>query len=335
MSRRSSRPAFTLIELLVVIAIIAILISLLVPAVQKVREAAARTQCQNSLKQLGLSLHNYHDVAKKFPPGTAVKQHFSTPQWPYLLHYLLPYFEQQAYWQAVHYSNPNNANSEWGPREWWVYPGDWTNNPDLGVSLAILLCPSDPGPPTGDNTNTSIYMARSNFLGIFSGTQDSHNWDPQPIPPGERALFTMGPTNALRMGNIMDGTSNTLALGEYVRGIDNVDARGWFYTHRAGSQFLYVTYTPNSAPDDGIDVSGSNIPGFCDAAHNVPSQPCIVDNSNGGGGNNYAISRSFHTGGVNAVFCDGHVAFIPNTIDATVWKYMGYVADGQAVTVSY
>ncbi len=322
------RRGFTLIELLVVIAIIAILISLLVPAVQKVREAAARTQCQNSLKQLGLSLHNYHDVVKKFPPGTYVTSNFAPPEWPYLIHYLLPYFEQQAYYQALH--TPSAYDPEWGPREPWTYPQDWSGPNLNGITISILLCPADPGPTTWIYNNDPPLL-KSNYLGIFSGTQDGHNWNPSTIPQGTRSLFTMGKDKALRMANIMDGTSNTLAMGEYVRGIDTQDTRGIFYSNRAGLQFLYVNYTPNTAvPDDMINVTG-----FCDPAHNAPSQPCTADNGSNGGETNFVSSRSFHTDGVNAVFCDGHVAFIPNTIDANVWKYMGYVADGQAITVSY
>ncbi|HEY4263008.1 MAG TPA: DUF1559 domain-containing protein, partial [Schlesneria sp.] len=96
---KAQKRGFTLIELLVVIAIIAVLIALLLPAVQQARESARRTQCKNNLKQLGLALHNYHDVSKSFPPGTIGRNPGNQPmglgpEWPYLLHFLFPYFDQ-------------------------------------------------------------------------------------------------------------------------------------------------------------------------------------------------------------------------------------------------
>src|SRR5713101_7450232 len=130
-SKTTPRRGFTLIELLVVIAIIAVLIGLLVPAVQKVREAANRTACANNLKQIGLALHNYHDTFKKFPPG-AVGPFASLPQFAGLKHhglgtYLLPYLEQQAL----------ASNYRWDV-SWFDPP----NQPVVKTQLTIWQCPS-------------------------------------------------------------------------------------------------------------------------------------------------------------------------------------------------
>jgi prepilin-type N-terminal cleavage/methylation domain-containing protein/prepilin-type processing-associated H-X9-DG protein len=317
------RPGFTLIELLVVIAIIAVLIGLLLPAVQKVREAAARLKCQNNLKQIGLALHNHHDGQGAFPPGTycSINAWAGDPEpakeWAYLLHYLLPYLEQPALYQAL--SGPGWINARpWGGA---TEQAAWA--PFLRVTIPTLLCPSDGGTPLSTHAGANVPLARTNYLGFFSGTHDRHNWS-QTYPANQRALFTLGKDRATRIASIADGTSNTLAVGEYVRGIGADDSRGWFYSNRAGNQLLYATNTPNSsAPDVLIDY-----PGYCSSGFNQPTQPCTVDDDDGYGGNNTVSSRSRHAGGVNALFCDGHVRFIPNSIPLGTWQNLVWIADG-------
>ncbi len=317
-----NRSGFTLIELLVVIAIIAILIALLVPAVQKVRESAARLQCGNNLKQLGLALHGYHDANKKFPPGTDCSTSgwtSATPnlEWVYFFHYLLPYFEQPGYFQAL-------GAGKWTLNPPWITGGPWA--PLYGVTLPVLLCPSDPGNAISTHASNTVPLARSNYLGFFSGTKDSHNWL-QTYPANQRGFFTQGIARALTMMQVTDGTSNTTVVGEYVRGKDIADARGWFYSNRASNQFLYVTGTPNTAtPDNLISFSV----GYCSTGYNTPSQPCVIDDS-GSGQNNFISSRSFHSGGVNTLFGDGRVQFIANSISLTTWQSLAWVTDGNAV----
>src|SRR5262249_17076616 len=133
------RPGFTLIELLVVIAIIAILIGLLVPAVQQVRESASRTQCANNLKQLALACHSYHDAYKRFPVNSLYTYDPTAPNWSWLAH-LLPYVEQRnLYQQANVGGNPaSNLNQRL---------------PQIAWRVGLFLCPSDPLSESGPRTD--------------------------------------------------------------------------------------------------------------------------------------------------------------------------------------
>ena len=185
------RAGFTLIELLVVIAIIAILIALLVPAVQKVREAAARTQCQNNLKQIALGLHNYHSTYKRLPPprgnlgGTVPPPGVFTQYMGWML-MTLPFIEQD--------------NLHKGANQWSA--GFFAN---YSKEVPIFLCPSDGRIQTPGSGNGGL----THYLGVTGGGQSS-------------TLQQTGPTNGifdvsgigLRLTDIVDGTSNTLMIGE-------------------------------------------------------------------------------------------------------------------------
>src|SRR5688572_3662940 len=159
MPRRSTRPAFTLIELLVVIAIIGVLVGLLLPAVQKVRAAAARVACVNNLKQLGLGLHNYHGVHRRLPPGrgTPLPRIFSAQA------YLLPYLEQDALQAQIDFTAP--------PADFTVPPStifDGSKNyPAAITAVSVLLCPADPG---GPRVPGSAYGATNYVANAGSGT---------------------------------------------------------------------------------------------------------------------------------------------------------------------
>ncbi len=334
MNRNPRKKAVTLVELLVVITIIGILISLLLPAVQAAREAARRMQCSNNLKQLGLAMHNFESQNRTFPPGTMSRLRFSYDnttttggyEWPYFIHYILPNLEQQAFYDAIDGPQFNFGNP-------WDKPGEWPVTVNK-VVLPMLLCPSDPVGGSLQDCGTNLQLSKSNYLGIFSGLCDGDNYDASNYykdPTGtQRAVFR--PYKGTPIADIRDGTSNTMAVAEYLKGLDSTDARGGFYTNRAGCKFLFVTTGPNSSVEDSLCSYAS---GFCpsDGSRNQPTEnlPCI----GGSDTENFATPRSRHSGGVNVVFCDGSVHFIQNGINATTWRYLGWIADGNAVAFDF
>lgn len=334
MKWRLRKSGFTLVELLVVITIIGILIALLLPAVQAAREAARRLQCSNNLMQIGVALNGFETQEKTFPPGTIARIRFSYQndsnsggyEWPYFLHYLLPFLEQQAYYSLIQ-----------GPR--FDLPNPW-DQPDLWpavvetIPFPVFLCPSDPRGGniavgfSGYSNAGQLMMAKSNYLGIFPGLRDGDNYDTSGtsanVATNLRAVFR--PYQGTPISDIKDGTSNTMAVAEYLKGVDTNDQRGNFQTNRAGCQFLYVTLTPNSTAPDNLLV----YPGFCptDGSGNQPADnlPCTP----GEGTENYAGSRSGHPGIVNVLFCDGSVHSIQDGISITTWQDLGRIADGNA-----
>jgi prepilin-type processing-associated H-X9-DG protein/prepilin-type N-terminal cleavage/methylation domain-containing protein len=326
-SGRSS--AFTLVELLVVITIIGILIALLLPAVQAAREAARKLQCANNLKQVGVAMHIFHTAEGKFPPGAGGKTRFSqtTPpyEWAYFLHYLLPHLEQENYYTAIDGPRFNLPNP-------WLEPDKWPTVTD-GSAFTFLLCPSDGfGGTYNEGTATLdtgiVRLPKSNYLGLFSGLQDSEGFS-NTVNEAQRAVFRVGQGTSL--ADVKDGSSNTIAVAEYLKGIASTDLRGTFITNRAGCQAIYVTLGPNStAPDNICNV-------FCpgDVSPNEPSLnlPCVgTDRDNA----NYASPRSRHPGGVNALFCDGSVHFIGDSIDIlTVWRPLAWINDGKAIRADF
>ena len=234
MRNLSIRRAFTLIELLVVIAIIAILIALLVPAVQKVREAAARTQCSNHLKQLGLAMHGYHDVYKKFP---ANQQQIGDTAWEAVsaTFWLLPYIEQGALFNQV--KIPPNAPPPGlscnDPAKGWGNDAMWqaARSGPLDQRLSVLVCPSaNPGYKRGQSGSNGWGGPSGNF-GWCVGSRVRQIWDGNgDVCPGSFAYPNIGGThrsdangiiNQLqerKMRDVTDGLSNTLLGSELLSG---------------------------------------------------------------------------------------------------------------------
>ena len=215
--KSTSRRGFTLIELLVVIAIIAILIGLLVPAVQKVREAASRIQCTNNLKQLGLAAQDYHDVNGHFPPGigyypTATNGVFGT----YYFH-LLPFVEQAALFEKALGSVPFPAPD--GPTTVY-YPG---NNSVYGRPVAVFLCPSDPSVGPG---------------GV--ATIDGNSFGASCYAPNAMVIAPNGPQGKTRIvADIPDGTSNTILHAEKYARCTNTTMAPMF--RDGGTAWAYCT----------------------------------------------------------------------------------------------
>ncbi|MFH5805972.1 DUF1559 domain-containing protein [Alienimonas sp. DA493] len=227
-----TRPGFTLIELLVVIAIIAILVSLLLPAVQQAREAARKSQCQNNLKQLGLAMHNYHSTYKTFPSGTTGIGNpdggWSGPQgtiadWS-LFPMLAPYLDETAYWNQI--SRPlTTETTTFVPFGMWPNINTSNGYPPFAHQFKTLLCPSDPTEPTGSgNTNYGLNWGDNGQVIMYDGREYFvKRARPAWRGMGGAMIGYAGATNAeasrphFGISAVRDGSSNTLLFGEIGR----------------------------------------------------------------------------------------------------------------------
>lgn len=299
MSRsRATAPGFTLIELLVVIGIISLLIGLLLPAVQKVREAAARTQCSNNLKQIGTAMHNYHSVFQYFPPGynsraSVLNGDGLGPGWGWAA-YLLPYFEQDNLGRQIDYAmdiaHPANAQARVTP-------------------LKVFLCPSDaPKRPTFDVLSAGggviTTVAFANYVGM-GGTFEVTGFP----DTGNGVLFR---NSRVRFGDIADGTTHTIMV------IERASRQSPMTTWAGG-----VTGAVNPPLNPAYENEGpatlilTNTGLAADAR--VPNNPL----------DHVEDASSQHSGVTCCLLCDGSVRSVRNSIRPLTWEALGTRAGGE------
>ena len=331
------RCGFTLIELLVVIAIIAILIGLLLPAVQKVREAAARAKCSNNLKQLGLALHNYESATGYFPAGynTAQVTGWGTTETTNRTKWegtgwtttLLPFLEQGALYSQVdafttQYPGMGNA----GPGS--VSAG--TQTPSYGFQMPMYICPS--------NTRPTVAWDGVAALGSYLGNAGTVSGAPTPSQDGVLyAVLAQGPAVAKgpSMVSITDGTSNTLAIGE--RPCTQDVSWGWVFaawgvtceSSASNIQYAYGDGDIILGSNDVQMILGDGLNGCNDPPTMVGFQTPRDPQGKLGGENDIAHYWSFHTGGANFLFADGHIQFMTYSLPAATFTAMSTRAMGE------
>ena len=331
------KRGFTLIELLVVIAIIAILIVLLLPAVQQARGAARRTQCKNNLHNLGLALHNYHDVHGMFVPALIGSGRYNNTAY----HVggvknqvgwigLLPYLEQSAAFAQYDASFPNNPSSPYGIALAGGSDNGVKNLPITSMRLGVILCPSDPSAGeevSSDPTGTSFYARnrarRSSYFmatGVFTDYNASYGAYTSDI---RRGMF--GNDGAARIRDITDGTSNSIAIGEGSGGIYKTSTSygpwGLAGTHTS----IHGRVVSNSS----TALDANQFTGV------IARQWGINGDWNGTGGNpkkTYAwVFNSQHVGGAQFLLADGSVRFLSENLDYLTFLRLNYIRDGQPV----
>ena len=318
-SRLFRRNAFTLIELLVVIAIIAVLIALLLPAVQQAREAARRTQCKNNLKQLGLSLHNYHGTYNGFPfaqeTGSSCPGNINFNEWS-AISQLLPYFDQANVYNLINFSTGISADSSCAP--------DSTNKVPVFTELVGLRCPSDPQENTSGVGGATNYMVNKGNGIIWLGPTGPNTG----FPEQNGVMYFQ---SSVSIGQISDGSSNTAAFSERCltdSNLANVNPVSDVFFSPAQPLTQDQAVTMCAAVD--IYSPASQFPLFMGApwAH---GQHCYlhVNGPNQRSCGFFTALRatmppsSKHVGGVHVQMADGSGRFVSDNIDLITWRALG------------
>lgn len=346
--RPRSRSAFTLIELLVVIAIIAILIALLVPAVQKVREAAARTQCQNNLRQIGIGLHGYHDIKKSLPPGC------TTDQAPWgagggwgssWMVFLLPHIEQEPMYRLWQFTGANSG---------YVNANNRSLSAPGGVPtiISVYRCPSS----NLEMKSLSGGVMIANYVGIsgaangtipgytesrIDNSAGSLNCCGGGGPASGGGIFFRGGT--VKLTSIGDGSSNTLFVGEHSDVFTATDGgkRQW----SAGGLYGWSMGTNTNTSPNGSNI-GDNRQFNCTTIRYQINLKTGWDPNGGGGsqsgncatgvcydvGNNIPLN-STHSGGINALFGDSSVRFVSDSTPLNLLASAAVRDDGNSANI--